>query len=246
MYAQTPPAEITVRALPIPSSVTIRGHQVQSTSMIRKTVRTRRGSSHHLAMGRGARDFGPLAMRDVLTGKAAPPGELQRALKAATRADHVSLDALILRLNLKSQKDYCMFLQMHQAALQSLQSDWRGEEQKDFSALLKCASDDLSGLGSNVAPLNAISHSVLLGGQRLGLAYVVYGSRLGASILRRRVPAAFPSTYLDFSPSLSWPQFLLELDRAHDEGDRALTYEAIRGARFTFNVFAAFLRQAAS
>jgi heme oxygenase len=213
--------------------------------MIRKTVRTRRGSSHHLAVGRGAREFGPVAMRDVQTEKAAPPGVLQRALKAATRADHVSLDALILRLNLQSRKDYLTFLRMHQAALQSLLLDWRSDEQKDFSALLKCATDDLSGLGSNVAPLTAISHSALLGGQRLGLAYVIYGSRLGAGILRHRVPIAFPSAYLDFSPSVTWPQFLLELDRAHEEGDRGLTYEAIRGARFTFNVFGTFLRQAA-
>jgi hypothetical protein len=52
------------------------------------------------------------------------------------------------------------------------------------------------------------------------------------------------SSYLDFEPMLSWPQFLQQLDPPAEDTDRASSYEVIRGARLTFEVFASLLTQA--
>jgi heme oxygenase len=183
-------------------------------------------------------------MRGAAPAKTALPGRLHRALRAATRSDHVAVDGLVLRLDLRSREDYGRFLRAQQAAVQSLEADWREEDRKDFSALLRCAREDLKSLKTSVIALHSSSRAPLLASQRLGVAYVIRSSRLGASLLRHRVPALLPSSYLDFEPTLSWPQFLLHLDPLAEDADRASSYEVIRGARLGFELFASLLTQA--
>jgi heme oxygenase len=183
-------------------------------------------------------------MRDAAPAKSALPGVMHRALRAATRSDHVAVDGLVLRLDLSSREDYGLFLRVHHAAVQCLEADWREEDRKDFSALLRCAQEDLKALKTSVITLHPSSRPPLLASQRLGVAYVIRGSRLGAGVLRHRVPALLPSSYLDYEPRLSWPQFLQQLDPPAQDTDRASSYEVIRGARLTFEVFASLLAQA--
>jgi heme oxygenase len=185
-------------------------------------------------------------MRGAAPAKTALPGHLHRALRAATRSDHVAVDGLFLRLDLSSRADYGLFLRVHHAAVQSLEADWREEDRRDFSALLRCAQEDLKALKTSVIALHSLSRPPLPASQQLGAAYVIRGSRLGARVLRHRVPALMSSSYLDFEPMLSWPQFLQQLDPPEEDTDRASSYEVIRGARLTFEVFASLLTQALS
>lgn len=68
------------------------------------------------------------------------------------------------------------------------------------------------------------------------------GSRLGSAVLRRRVAAGLPASYLDAAPSLSWPRLLGRLDereRSGPDGERAL----IAGARATFAIYERLARR---
>ena len=172
------------------------------------------------------------------------PGQFHRELRAATRSDHVALDALILRLDLKSRADYGIFLRVHHAALQSLDADWRDEDHRDFSALSRCAGEDLKALKVPVTTLHTVPRTPLLASQRIGVAYVIRGSRLGAGVLRRRIAISEPSAYLDLELALTWPKFLEQLDPVVPDTARTSSYEVVRGARLAFDLFATFLTQA--
>jgi heme oxygenase len=186
-------------------------------------------------------EFGPRSMSSAAPAHNALPGALHRALRAATRSDHVAVDRLILRLNLGSRVDYGIFLHVHHAALQSLEADWRDEDRGDFSAMMRHARDDLKTLKIPTTIPHSTSKTPLPASQRLGIAYVVRVSRLGASVLRLRVPSSRPSSYLDFAPTLAWPRFLQQLDPPTASAGRASSAEAIRGARLTFDLLASLL-----
>jgi heme oxygenase len=188
--------------------------------------------------------LGSRSMSSAAPSHIALPGVLHRALRAATRSDHVAVDRLILRLNLSSVADYGIFLQMHHAALQSLEADWRDEDRGDFSAMMRCTRDDLKALKISIAKAHSTSRPPLPASQRLGIAYVLRGSRLGAGVQRLRVPSSRPSSYLDFVPTLAWPRFLEQLDPAAESAARISSAEAIRGARLTFDLFASLFTQA--
>jgi len=133
-------------------------------------------------------------------------------------------------------------MHIHFSALQDLEADWRPEDREDFGAMLKCLSADLQPLGVTASRVHAGARTPGLQNNRLGVAYVIRGSRLGAAHLRRTVPDAFPTAYLDFEPRLSWKQFLQQLDgnppapNADGTGDG--TRDAVQGARIAFAAFA--------
>lgn len=143
---------------------------------------------------------------------------------------------MLLPFDLSRAEDYRIFLNIHLGALSSLQPDWRLEDGADFAQMLGCVQADLMILGgmANVPPL--LTSTPASPSTGLGIAYVVRGSRLGATVLRRGVGAHFPTSYLDFAPALSWAAFLLELESIAD--DPAGRQEATRGACGTFNKFA--------
>jgi heme oxygenase len=105
-------------------------------------------------------------MRGAAPAKTALPGHLHRALRAATRSDHVAVDGSVFRLDLSSREDYGRFLRVHHAAVQSLEADWRDEDRRDFSALLRCAQEDLKALKTSVIALHSSSRPPLLASQR--------------------------------------------------------------------------------
>ena len=174
----------------------------------------------------------------------ASAGALHQSLRAATRSDHMNLDHMMLRLDLGRADDYGLFLNMHYAALQDLKADWREEDRDDFSLMMRCLQNDLHVLGLTAPSLFAATRTPLTAPGRLGAAYVVRGSRLGAAFLRKRVPGNLIASYLEVRPALTWPNFLLQLDSASSASGWNANDEVIRGAQATFGVFSARLVEA--
>ena len=173
-----------------------------------------------------------------------PCGELHRSLRAATRSDHDMVDRLMLRLDLSRREDYGLFLHIHYSTFKNLDTHWREEDNADFAGMIDCLQNDIRALGVASSESSGRVSTALLVCNHLGVAYVIRGSRLGAAFLRRRVPREFPTSYLDFVPSLPWGQFLKQLEPAPDDPKRNTSEETIQGARITFEIFAALLKRA--
>lgn len=175
--------------------------------------------------------------------KLVSPGPIHRALRAATRHDHAMLDRMVLRLKLTRKEDYGLFLHIHYSALQDLKADWRSDDQEDFTKMLACLQADLQALGIVTTKLHAAPQTPGLSSSRMGVAYVIRGSRLGARLIRREVPSQFPTGYLDFVPELSWSHFLQQLEHT-SESVSGTTEGIIHGAKITFESFAKHFIQA--
>ena len=195
----------------------------------------------YIAMTKGYTQLLPGAIRaeDGHQPDAAPRskviGTVHRILRNGTRNHHARIDGMLLSLDLAQPQDYELFLSIHAESLQALDGAWRGEDGNDFQAMLRSLSNDLATLGSATTPKSIAVCTPASLGAGLGVAYVIRGSRLGAAMLRRRVPAGMPTSYLDFAPTLSWRDFLGELEIL--AGDPAATQAAILAARSTFAVF---------
>lgn len=180
----------------------------------------------------GALDEGPPG------GGGGPPGgtpapSMHAALRAATSLDHQRVDRAISRFDLGCAQGYAAFLSLNIAALESLRPHWRDLDTAEFDGLLGALAADLGWFGATPLAAPAAPGGPING---LGLAYVVRGARLGARILRQRVPAGFPAAYLDFALSLSWPGFLRQLNTWSD-GPPGRAEDIFRGARDTFAVY---------
>jgi heme oxygenase len=173
-----------------------------------------------------------------------PLGALHRSLRTATRSDHMGVDRLIGQLDLSRREGYGRLLSIHHAVLQDLKSEWRPEDRDDFRAMSRRLQNDLRVLGFPTANPPSMSRTPLDRGNQLGIAYVIRGSRLGASVLRPRIPSQFSASYLDFVPTLSWVQFLAQLQSVSKAAEGKATDEAIRGAKITFDLFSLLLTQA--
>jgi heme oxygenase len=169
------------------------------------------------------------------------PGALHRSLRAATRSDHMDVDRLIGRLDLTHREDYGRLLSVHHAVLQDLESEWRAEDGEDFRAMSRRLQNDLRVLGFPTANPQSLSRDALAPGSQLGIAYVIRSSRLGASVLRPRVPLQFSASYLDFIPTLSWVQFLGQLQGVSKADQVETSSAAIRGAKITYELFSRLL-----
>ena len=168
---------------------------------------------------------------------------LHRTLRAATRIDHAMVDRLMSRFDLSRREDYSLFLQVHYWALKNLDTHWRDEDYTDFAAMIACLHNDLRALTGVTTERRELTNTAFLVAHHLGIAYVIRGSRLGAAFVRRRVAGQFPTSYLDFVPTLPWGRFLDQLELASDS-KCFTTDDTIRGARMTFEMFAALLTPA--
>jgi heme oxygenase len=173
-----------------------------------------------------------------------PLSAVHRSLRAATRSDHTKVDRLIGRLDLTRHEGYGRLLSIHHAVLQILQSEWRPEDQDDFRAMSRRLQNDLRVLGFATANPQSMLRTPLAEGNNLGIAYVIRGSRLGASVLRPRIPAHFSASYFDFEPTLSWVQFLAQLQSISKSAEAEIGDAAIQGAKITFGLFSGLLSQA--
>jgi heme oxygenase (biliverdin-IX-beta and delta-forming) len=164
-------------------------------------------------------------------------GVVRRALRIATLAEHETLDARLSRLDLNGTQDYRLFLSGHLAALEYLQAYWRPADERDFALMLRCVRTDLDSLGFTKPASPGAAHKPGSLSRGLGISYVIRGSRLGATLLRRHITkVSLPTSYLDFAPALSWSQFLKQLESM--AGDSRAIDQAGLCARKTFFTFA--------
>jgi heme oxygenase len=170
-----------------------------------------------------------------------PLDTLHRSLRASTRSDHAVVDRLVGRLDLSRTEDYGRLLFTHHAVLQNLKAQWRPEDRDDFDAMSRRLQNDLGVLGFPAANPQSTSHIPMAEGDRLGIAYVIRGSRLGSSVLRPRVASRFSTSYFDFVPTLPWAEFLAQLQSRSLDSTFASSNAAIRGAKMTFDMFSRLL-----
>jgi heme oxygenase len=102
---------------------------------------------------------------------------------------------------------------------------------------LHCLVDDLQALGDLVTVPRAAQRQRAHSLRQWGVAYVIRGSRLGGAVLRQRVLAGCPASYLTYAPTLSWPEFLNQLDQETQATDRHAHAHMIRGAKQAFETF---------
>ncbi|WP_029625346.1 biliverdin-producing heme oxygenase [Sphingomonas sp. PAMC 26605] len=161
-------------------------------------------------------------------------------LRAATHDQHERVDRLFSHVRLDDRQDYGAFLGAQAAAhipveraladagIADIAPDWETRQRAD---LLRA---DLATLGLAVPdPAGAIrfeSEAALLGG-----LYVLEGSRLGGTMLKRSVPSDFPTRFLGGGDSAAWRNLLQMLDARLDTAlKRSVAVQAAR------NVFALF------
>lgn len=170
----------------------------------------------------------------------ASPGLIRARLREETSAAHERVDALYSRFNLGVPDGYTAFLLAQARAFLPVEAaltdagageiiaDWAGRLRSPTLAL------DLAALGRALpAPLPAPDLST--GAEILGAAYVLEGSRLGGALLRRRVPADQPLTFMAASEPGRWRAFVALLEQRLT-GQEAIE-QAISAALATFAVF---------
>lgn len=160
-------------------------------------------------------------------------------LRTDTRAHHEAVDAAFARFDLAARDSYADFLAAHARALvaaeAALAADptlpaWRTRA----PALLQ----DLADLGrAPPPPLEppALPHRA----GRLGLLYVVEGSRLGGDLLSRSVGAELPAAYLGerHRPG-EWRALLVALDAEAAGRDARWQDALLAGAVAGFDLYA--------
>lgn len=157
-------------------------------------------------------------------------------LRLQTRADHEAVDTEFSRFALDAPTGYRDFLMAHARVLPlaerlirpgDLIGNWEGRT----PALLA----DIAGLHGSIP--EDIDLDLPRGeAARWGALYVMEGSRLGGSVLAKRVPDGMPCAYLRARhPSGVWSRILSSLDQA-DEGEQ-WREQAVLGAKAVFGAF---------
>ena len=165
---------------------------------------------------------------------------VRSSLRAATAEDHQRVDRAFSRFDWTRREGYARFLQAQAAALlpleraldagagPSLGIGWAARRRG--SALLA----DLDALGA-AAPLGEALAPIARPAAALGTIYVLEGSRLGGSLIKRSVPTDFPAAFLAPGPEGGWRALCAVLEARLAE-DAALA-EAIEAAREAFARF---------
>lgn len=179
------------------------------------------------------------------------------ALRAQTASHHAYLDSLSEQFDLSDPYDYAAFLSWHAALVPALERhlehngilailpDWAARRRRH--ALVA----DLGALGMTPAPLHQGLGAVLArtGVESVGhcqaslwgIAYVLEGSRLGGSVLKRSLSPhnrAVAAQYLSHgSEKRLWPRFVDALDRTAFSSRQFDT--AARSASAVFMLFSA-------
>jgi heme oxygenase (biliverdin-IX-beta and delta-forming) len=166
-----------------------------------------------------------------------PAGLLLARLRQATLESHKRVDLAVSKLRLEDAADYGAFLNLHYSVLQLLKPNWRSEDDADFRCFAVCLDEDLRAIGVARPKLPLGSPALASPPGKLGLAYVIRGSRLGSKLLRQRVAANFATSYFDCPVTVAWPVFLRQLDELPEAVAPMAEAEVIEGAQQTFELF---------
>lgn len=161
-------------------------------------------------------------------------------LRAGTTPYHDRVDHLFSSLRLDERSGYAAFLLAQAAAHITVERaltlggvvafvpDWAARQRSD---LLR---DDLAQLG--LEPPEPAGAIVLEGeAALLGALYVLEGSRLGGTVLKRALPPAFPARFLGGVDSAAWRRLLGILDARLDTEPRRAA--AVMAACAVFALF---------
>lgn len=182
---------------------------------------------------------------------AAREADLRMVLRRETAEAHARLDAGWEGHDLTRRRAYAAFLSGMAGALLPLEARLEAAgvaaRLPDWSARRRSRAilSDLAGLGAEPAPLPGLGDVAGLGGAGMaGILYVLEGSRLGGTVILRRVLAGPDASLHDHVRFLRhgeglrlWPSFAAWL--AADEAAQADRIGAVAGARFAFAAFAA-------
>jgi heme oxygenase len=170
---------------------------------------------------------------------------LHRSLRAAIRSDQMVIDRMISRLDFARREDYGLMLNVHYSTLRDLSTGWRDEDREEFLGMAHCLQEDLHSLGFSPLALPSSTHAGMTAAARLGIAYIIRGSRYDSMALRHRVPLQYGASYLDFSTLLSWSRFLEQLERhVSQASERDETLEMISRAKSALARITSFLAKA--
>ena len=161
-------------------------------------------------------------------------------LRAATADAHRRVDELFSRFDLSRRAGYAAFLQSQAAALLPLERaldagiapklpvEWAARRRSP--ALLA----DLATWSLPIPEADELA-PIERPAEALGTIYVLEGSRVGGSLLKRSVAGDFPAAFLSPGPSARWRSLLdgLERDLATAESQA----EAAAAARRAFALF---------
>ena len=167
-----------------------------------------------------------------------PRASLRATLRTSTAAAHREIDDDLSRLDLANAADYRRFLRIQLAALVNLSTAWGPRGREDLDALTGCLRTDLSDWGSPPVLVCDADARPRTPFTEAGIAYVVRGSRLGASVLVDRVAPHLPIRYLTHRPVVSWPTFLAQLVVLDAAADRDAIDDCVAAADAAFAVFA--------
>ena len=177
-----------------------------------------------------------LAPQPHILPKTQRPASFRLWLRETTRAQHVELDRQMAALDLAAMAGYESFLRIHIEAMQFLRCRFRAEDRLEFENLIRCGRRDLGESGENPTPPEPClqpwdtAHA-------WGIGYVIRGSRLGAEVLRRRVPSDFRASFLGYTMKLPWAHFVAQLDEFGAQTDAQSQQSLLAGARAAFAVY---------
>lgn len=163
------------------------------------------------------------------------------AIKAKTAEAHGRLDALFSRFDLSDRCGYAQFLRAQAGALLAVEDaldragasevleDWKDRKRGD------ALSDDMRAMA--IEPNEVSAPTFQTEAEILGGIYVLEGSRIGGSVLLRRVSADMPTSFLKHEGPSSWRGFVGILDETL--GSPVALEEAVGAATSVFHAFEA-------
>ena len=161
-------------------------------------------------------------------------------LRGATAAHHDRVDAVFSRADLTTRAGYGRFLMaqaaahlpveraLSEAGAADVLPDW-AERQRAPLIIADLAALGLTPPDTGAGPAFATPAAVL------GGVYVLEGSRLGGTLLKRSVGEGMPTAFLGAADSALWRRLLATLDAALDSG--AQRQEAVAAAVRVFDAF---------
>ena len=168
--------------------------------------------------------------------------ELRDALRKETRDAHEMVDAAFGSLDLESRSGYVRFLTAHYIAtalLQPILAEFSGRElgrlEPDFTGMLRA---DLAAVGVDADMLPKLDQQNDIDSR--AVTYVIAGSRLGLSMLRRQPywgkAAGTPSSYMEDAQGMMLWRSLLDW-LARQTADQAEVQTICDAARGCFMIF---------